>query len=103
MLAEGKKIFARINFARSGDDAIRKSADAIKSDGSWAGEDAILAAADYLRQEIHVFVSSPKISPVIYSLSSDVSVSAPLKVAFYEPGHYVFVTGVTAASSTLNF
>ena len=50
MLAEGKKIVARINLAGSGDDSIRKSADVIKSDDSWVGEDAILAAADYLRQ-----------------------------------------------------
>ena len=106
MLAEGKKIFACINFAGSGDDAIRKSADAIKLDGSWVGKNAILAAADYFRQEILVFVSSTKISPVIYSPSSDVSVTAPIKVALYEPVHYVFVTDVTvvtSASSTLNF
>ena len=51
ILADRKKIFARINFSKSGDNAIRKSADAIKLDGSWVGEDATLAAADYLRQK----------------------------------------------------
>ena len=83
------------------DESIRKSADAIKIICSWAGEDAIMATADYLKRNISIFVSSAIVSPIIY-YPSCTCVGPPLRIAFYEPGHYVTVIDSKSASKPVS-
>ncbi len=91
VLASGKEIFTHVKDIILGDESIRKSADAIRVDCSWVGEDAILATADYLKRNISIFLSSTIVSPITYYPSSCTSVRPPVRVAFYEPEHYAAV------------
>ena len=63
-------------------------ADALGRDGSWVGEDGILATADYLKRQIVVFFALSSASPIVYTPVSHVADPAPIMVAFFEPGHY---------------
>lgn len=58
-------------------------------EGKWAGEEALLAAANYLNRDIHVYkyVSVPEASPDVYH-ATFATKHPPIAVAFYEPGHY---------------
>ena len=62
-------------------------ADFAAEDGVWVSEDSILAAAEYLRRNIIVDISTKESSPLVYSSSS--SNWESIAVAFYEPGHYM--------------
>ena len=63
----------------------------IRQSGSWAGEEAILAAANFLKSKVHVYVAAAASSPLVYK-STSVSASGvsngQVNIAFYEPGHY---------------
>jgi hypothetical protein len=72
--------------------SIDQSVQLMRTNRVWAGEEAILAAADFLQRELHVFkyVTSVGTSPSVYA---PVSVSgselcSPLRLAFFEPGHF---------------
>jgi hypothetical protein len=67
--------------------ALQRRALDIAKDGSWAGEDSILAAANFLQRPIHVYVAAV-CSPLIYVPSSPLVCCLPILIAFYEPGHY---------------
>lgn len=56
--------------------------------GSWVGEEGLLAMANYLNTQIKVFVASLHESPLTYPAISPPSTSAPILLAFYEPGHF---------------
>ena len=92
ILANGNKMFTHIYSVTSDSNVVRKSVNAIKVDGAWTGEDAILATADYLDQNVSVFVSSAQISPITYFPSCNSSPTLLVKVAFYEHEHYAAVT-----------
>ena len=92
MLANGNKIFAHNNSVTLDCNVVRKSANAIKVDGAWADEDAILATADYLGRNVSIYVSSVQMSPITYFPSCNSSTALPVRVAFYKPGHYAAVT-----------
>jgi hypothetical protein len=64
----------------------QQRASAMMRDKVWAGEDVILAAADYLQRDIHVFIAAEQASPLVYS--AGVTVLPPVRIAFTEPGHY---------------
>ncbi len=70
--------------------ALRKHAADVMQGGTWVGEDVIMAMTECLQRQIHVFmyVDSNGTSPAIYSPSSNATKLAPLRIAFYEPGHY---------------
>ena len=84
--------------------------DEIATDGNWVGEDVILAMAEYLQRQICVFFASDTASPLIYSpTASDTSsvVNDPIRIAFYEPGHFRAVASkicskLTASSATMD-
>ena len=64
-------------------------------DGVEVGEDVICAAASYLGRPVHVYSSLGHTWPCEY-LPGGVTVLAPkpVRLAFYEPGHYMAVLGV---------
>ena len=62
----------------------------VSREGVWAGEDVIASAAHYLVREIHAYMVADKISPLIYSLPSQISCKSPLRIAYFEPGHYIY-------------
>jgi OTU domain-containing protein 3 len=64
----------------------QQRASAMMRDKVWAGEDVILAAADYLQRDIHVFIAAEQASPLVYS--AGVTALPPVRIAFTEPGHY---------------
>ncbi len=91
LIDHGKYIFLCAGITSNNDESILKSAVNVRRDGTWAGEDILLVAADYLKRPIHVYNANIKDSPRIYLPSQPCS-DAPVMIAFYEPGHYVYVT-----------
>ena len=87
--------------------ALRKHAADVMKGGTWVGEDVILAMAECLERQMHVFmyVDSNGSSPKIYSLSTDSTKQAPLRIALYEPGHYRSVVDINSTPhlNHLNF
>ena len=75
--------------------------------GTWVGEDVILAMAECLERQILVFmyVDGNGSSPEIFSPSTDSTKKAPLRIAFYKPGHYrsVIYTNSTSHLNYLNY
>ena len=61
--------------------------------GVWAGEKIILAAADHLEHDIHVFMLAGSTSPWTYSSISQLANYNPIVIAFYELGHFVTLCG----------
>ena len=88
----------------------RRRIDEIATDGNWVGENVILAMTDYLQRQICVFFASDTASPLTYSLmASDTCgvVNDPIRIAFYEPGHFRAVASKicskpTASSATMD-
>jgi OTU-like cysteine protease len=74
--------------------ALRSHVQPLLMDGEWVGEECLLAAADFLRREVHVFVSAVNISPIVYSPAIEPALHQPIALAFYEPGHYCSVSSV---------
>ena len=66
------------------------------TDATWAGEESIVAAADYLHRPIHLYkyCSSSDMLPVIHSPKNNNIKYSPIFLAFYEPGHYKSVINV---------
>jgi hypothetical protein len=62
----------------------------MRQNGVWVGEEAIVAAADFLQRELHIFkfVSSAGTSPSVYTPASGSCLGPPLGLAFFEPGHF---------------
>ncbi len=73
----------------------QQRANAMKQDKVWAGEDVVLAAADYLQRDIHVFIAAEQASPLVYS--TGVTALPPVCIAFTEPGHYQAVVDMDVA------
>jgi hypothetical protein len=72
--------------SRNPSDDILQRAAHISQDKVWAGEDAILTAADFLRRPIHVYIAAEQSSPLVYSVCE--SSLTPILLCFMEPGHY---------------
>jgi len=70
--------------------AILAHIDKARTNGTWVGEDVVLATAEYLRREIYVYTAMGNYSPATYTPSSCLRqpTLSPVSVAFYEPGHY---------------
>jgi hypothetical protein len=86
------------NLSDNDADSLRKCqqrADAMRQDKIWAGEDVILAAADYLQRDIHVFIAAEQASPLVYS--TGVTALPPVRIVFTEPGHYQAVVDMDIA------
>jgi hypothetical protein len=71
--------------------AVRDCVNSLLTNGSWAGEEAIVTAADYLQREIQIYTSFGTTSPLIYSPASCAPCHPPIALAFFEPGHYRLV------------
>ena len=69
---------------------IRRAADIAKC-CVWVTEDVIVAAADYLRRNINIYISATQSSPLVYPPSTS-PVGDSLTIASYEPSHYMAVT-----------
>lgn len=85
------RIFKTFSEVTSADSAfIEQRVQRMHLDGVWAGEEAILTAADFLQRELHIFkyMTSSGSSPSIYAPVSDTSKGPPLGLAFYEQGHF---------------
>ena len=46
---------------------LQTHAQSLLRDGQWAGEECLKAAADFLKMDIHLYVSAATISPIVYS------------------------------------
>lgn len=57
------------------------------TDGKWPGEDVIKATAYCLQREVHIYTASVS-SPFVYKPEPPPSTTEPLRLGFYEPGHY---------------
>ena len=69
----------------------------ISSDGVWVGEDIITTAANHLQRNICVYMSTSSTSPLVYSPQTAYSMLPPLRIAFYEPGHFKAVLNATGS------
>ena len=67
--------------------------------GQWAGEECIKAAADFLKNDIHLYVFVANISPTVNSPATDSARHQPIAVVFYEPGHYCSVSSSSGRMS----
>ena len=97
-----KYIASQVDSSSSSDHvALRKRASDIMKGGTWAGEDIILYAVDYLQREIYVFmyIDTNGTSSKIYSPSSGPTKDTLLLIAFYEPGHYMSVQPIVKSHS----
>ena len=106
--AAAKYIASRVTRSSSADHvALRKHAADVMKGGTWVREDVILAMAEYLEWQIHVFmhVDGNGSLPKIYSPSTNSTKQASLRIAFYEPGHYrlVFDINSTPHLNHLNY
>ncbi len=84
---------------------LRRYAADVMRGGVWVGEDIVLAMARCLQRDIHVYTvigSSPMIYTPLEKITSGAPVAsaAPLRVAFYEPGHYKAVQSLPSPCST---
>ncbi len=70
----------------------------VGTDGVWAGEDVIVASADYLCRDIQVFLATDKSSPRTYCPTTCISSLPSLRIAYYEPGHYVPVFSMNGST-----
>lgn len=92
----GNIIFA--NFCKHDDSALFKSLALNTSiSGSWPGEDVIKASAHYLQRQVFIYTASPT-SPLIYEPIANLA--EPLRLGFYEPGHYQAVVSAHQSASS---
>ena len=54
----------------------------------WASEEVILASASNMQRDILVYMAVNKISPIVYSPILIGPKLQPIRVGFFEPGHY---------------
>ena len=100
-----KCIFNVSNIVTHADNiSIEQHIQCMRLDGVWAGEEAILAAADFLKRELHIFkyVTSSVISPTVYTPASGSCLGSPLRIAFLEPGHFHAVFDDTNSNKSNN-
>ena len=95
LLTNYAKIFKTTVDCKDDYDVISKCVNDMKTDCVWAGEESIIAAADFLCREIRVYKFSTSLHkiPIVYSPCSDLNFSPALRIAYYEPGHYRCVVG----------
>ena len=78
-------------------EAVRGHLAQLKKNGTWAGEDIILATAIHLKRNIHIYSGTGKSSPLVYSAPDSAAVNLPnIFLAYYEPGHYKAVVGLSS-------
>jgi hypothetical protein len=108
-LAESGKTLPGISMDIS-DASVCKQLNSLGKAGTWAGEEMIMATADYLRRPVHIFTFSSvaNSSPLEYTAPQCDTSLPPVRLAFYFPGHYKAVLGLssqptlTCSSKALN-
>ena len=78
---------------------LQTHAQSLLMNGQWAGEECIMAAADFLKTDIHLYVFVANISPIVYSPATDSARHQPIALVFYEPGHYCSVSSLSGRVS----
>ena len=96
----GNVIFTSAGIALSDSASITKAADAIRQPCAWAGKDIALVAADLLQRDILVYIASESVLPLFYSPIRHRLPEQPIRLAFYEPGHYC---ALAQSSSTARY
>ena len=91
----GRPIFIRAGITDVDDVSLKKSAHAVEADGTWVGQDAILATADYLQRDVNIYVASSQFSPVVHPPVTCKVTLPSINMAFYERGHYMAVSCMT--------
>ena len=72
------------------DIAIKEIVKSLSITNTWAGEDALLSACNFLVRKIHVYFAVDASS--VYAPVTRKSLHHPIALAFYEPGHYKSVS-----------
>ena len=78
----------------------------IRQPGLWAGEEAILAPADFLKSEVYVHIAAAAFSPLVYNPTSVVASGVsnePVSITSYEPGHYKSVMSVGVLAGRVSY
>ena len=75
-----------INVSSDDGKTFAEHVNSLRTDGVSAGEDAIVAIADFYQPEVHVHVAYS--DPHIYRPSRDIITDEPTQLAFFEPGHF---------------
>jgi hypothetical protein len=90
--AKFQVIFGVSSLTATDKDSIHQRARVLATDKEEVGEEAIIVAADLLQGNIEVFTSSAKQLPLIHEPTPRCAcyqpLLKPLRIAFYEPGHY---------------
>jgi hypothetical protein len=90
--AQFQVIFGSNNLTATDKDAIHRRSLVLATDREEVGEEAIKTAADWMQSSIEVYTSSAKEPPLTYLPAPRCScyqpLNQPLRIAFYEPGHY---------------
>ena len=60
-----------------------------------------IAAANYLRRDIFIYLAASDASPTVYSPRVVVPIEPPHRIAFYEPGHFRVVCDTYASFHSL--
>jgi OTU domain-containing protein 1 len=80
------------NLSQADYESIHNQARIMATNKEYAGEVAIKAAADYLHRDIEVYTSTSIDFPLTYhpvlKPGCHLPLNYPLRIAFYEPGHY---------------
>jgi hypothetical protein len=73
---------------------VRLHLDQLSGDGTWVGEEVILATASLCRRPVHVYSANAKSFPLVYEPPQQFFNGAlsPIRLAFQEPGHFLAVT-----------
>ena len=73
----------------------------LRKNGSWVGEDVIVAAATYLKQTVKVYSAAGNSPLLIYDPLGVTTSDSALPLAFFETGHYKAALSSSAASALL--
>ncbi len=71
----------------------------MRTSGVSVGEDTIVALADICCRDIHVYMAST--NTLVYHQSEGLPIASPLRLAFFEPGHYMAVVDIPPSATTL--
>ena len=81
-------IFSMDGAAIDCEEAAWVCAENISINGTWAAEEVILASTSYMQRDILVYMTVNKISPIVCSPILIGPKLQPIRVIFFEPGHY---------------
>ncbi len=80
------------------DASTRRQIENMRIERTWAGEEAIVSTASYLRRPVHIYTyaSNCDLLPLMYSHPKCDDGAIPIRLAFYLPGHYRAVVPIVS-------